>query len=147
MTNASATLTALALALALAGTTQAQTKPTEKPQYGGALSIALVTYTVAPLTFDSADWAWKFNQDTGLVYEQLFAADMSKARRNGGKYAFVSDGWLPPEGLRGELAESWKLLDNPWRLEVQLRKGVMFPAKPGVMAAREIGRASCRERV
>ncbi len=131
--------TALAMTLVLvAGVAQAQPKAAEKPQYGGTLSIANVSYTVSPLSFDSADWAWKFNQDTGLVYEQLFAADLSKARRNGGKHAFVTDGWLPPDGLRGELAESWRTLDNPLRLEVQLRRGVMFPAKPGVMAAREL---------
>ena len=117
-----------ALALALAGAAQAQTKPVEKPQYGGTLSIANAYYTISPLSFDSADWAWKFNQDTGLAYEQLFAADLSKARRNGGKHAFITDGWLPPDALRGELAESWRTLDNPLRLEVQLRKGVMFPA-------------------
>ena len=125
---------------ALAGPTAAQTaaKAVEKPQYGGSLSIANVYYTISPLSFDSADWAWKFNQDTGLAYEQLFAADLSKAKRNGGKHAFITDGWLPSDGLRGELAESWRTLDNPPRLEVQLRKGVMFPAKAGVMAAREL---------
>jgi peptide/nickel transport system substrate-binding protein len=127
-----------ALALALCGAAQAQPKPVEKPQYGGALSVANVYYTISPLSFDSVDWAWKFNQDTGLVYEQLMVADFSKARRNGGKHAFVTDGWLPPDGVKGELAESWKLLENPWRLEVQLRKGIMFPAKPGVMDAREL---------
>ncbi len=125
---------------ALAGPAAAQTaaKAVEKPQYGGSLSIANVYYTISPLSFDSADWAWKFNQDTGLAYEQLFAADLSKAKRNGGKHAFITDGWLPTDGLRGELAESWRTLDNPLRLEVQLRKGVMFPAKAGVMAAREL---------
>jgi len=128
----------VALALGLSGAAQAQTKAADAPQYGGALSIANVYYTISPLTFDSADWAWKFNQDTGLAYEQLFSADLSKARRNGGKHAFITDGWLPPDALRGELAESWKLLDNPLRLEVQLRKGILFPAKPGVMAAREL---------
>ena len=143
-----ALLTGVSSALVLATHAQAQTKPAatattapaaaEKPQYGGALSIANVSYTISPLTFDTADWAWKINQDTGLAYEQLFAADLSKAKRNGGKHAFITDGWLPPDGLRGELAESWKLLDNPLRLEVQLRKGIMFPAKPGVMAAREL---------
>ena len=63
------------LVLAVTGTAQAQTKPAaapaaaaaEKPQYGGALSVANVYYTISPLTFDSADMAWKFNQDTGLV--------------------------------------------------------------------------------
>ena len=130
---------ALAAALGLTGATQAQTPAkAEKPQYGGALSIGLVYYTVSPLSFDVADWPWKHNQDTGLTYEQLFAADMSKSVRNGGKYPFTSDAFLPPEGMRGELAEKWQLLQNPWRLEVQLRKGVMFPAKAGVMAAREM---------
>ena len=130
------------LALALSGAAHAQPKPAaaaaEKPQYGGALSVANVYYTISPLTFDSVDWAWKFNQDTGLVYEQLFVADLSKAKRNGGKYPFVSDSFLPPDSLRGELAEKWELKQNPWRLEVQLRKGIMWPAKPGVMAAREL---------
>ena len=126
--------------LAGAGMAAAQTTPakTDKPQYGGALSIANVYYTISPLTFDSADWAWKFNQDTGLAYEQLFAADLGKAKRNGGKHAYITDGWLPADGLRGELAESWRTLENPLRLEVQLRKGIMFPAKAGVMAAREL---------
>ena len=127
-----------ALALVLTGAAQAQPKAGEKPQYGGALSVANVYYTISPLTFDSVDWAWKFNQDTGLAYEQLFVADMSKAKRNGGKHAFITDGWLPPDGIKGELAESWKLLENPLRLEIQLRKGVMFPAKAGVMEAREL---------
>ncbi len=130
---------AFAAALVLTGASQAQTAAkADKPQYGGALSVALNYYTISPLSFDSADWAWKFNQDTGLAYEQLFAADLSKAKRNGGKHAFITDGWLPPDGMRGELAESWRMLDNPLRLEVQLRKGVMFPAKAGVMAAREL---------
>ena len=144
MANVAATLTTLAVSLVLAGAAQAQPKASEKPQYGGGLSIANAYYTIAPLTFDSADWAWKFNQDTGLAYEQLFAADLSKAKRNGGRHAFVTDGWLPPDALRGELAESWKLLDNPLRLEVQLRKGVMFPAKPGRDGGARAGGRRCR---
>ncbi|MBL8350183.1 MAG: ABC transporter substrate-binding protein [Burkholderiaceae bacterium] len=127
-------LAALAL-LAAAGAASAQA---EKPQYGGALSIANVYYTVSPLSFDIADWPWKLNQDTGLTYESLFVADLDKSRRKGGKYSFVPDAWLAPDALRGELAEKWELKQNPLRLEVQLRKGVMFPAKEGVMAAREL---------
>jgi peptide/nickel transport system substrate-binding protein len=116
----------------------AATATVEKPQYGGGLSIANSYYTVAPLSFDSGDWPWKFNQDLGLVYEQLMVADLSKSKRKGGKHAFTADAWLPPDAIKGELAESWKLLENPLRLEVQLRKGVMFPAKAGVMEAREL---------
>ncbi len=112
-------------------------KPPAKPQYGGELNIGNVYVTVAPMSPDPAAWAWKHGQDTGLAYEQLFAADLKKSRRNGGPYAFTSDAWLPTDGTRGELAEKWEMKQNPLRVEVQLRKGVMFPAKAGVMAARE----------
>ena len=127
---------ALPLSLALfAGSALAQA---EKPQYGGTLNIGMVYATLAPLSWDAADWPWKFQQDTGLMYEQLFAADLSKAKRNGGRYSFIPDSWLPSDGIRGELAESWQLKENPPRVEIKLRKGVMYPAKPGVMASREL---------
>ena len=40
----------------------------------------------------------------------------------------------PSDAIRGELAESWEWKENPLRVEIKLRKGVMFPEKPGVMA-------------
>ncbi len=132
------TLSGLAAAALLVCSSSWAQAPAQKPQYGGALSVANVYYTISPLTFDTADMAWKINQDTGLVYEQLMVADLSKAKRNGGKHPFVSDSFIPPDGLKGELAEKWELKQNPWRLEVQLRKGIMWPAKEGVMAAREL---------
>jgi len=97
-----------------------------------------VEFGVAASRVVAAERSLKHSQETGLVYEQLFAADLSKAKRNGGAFPFQSDAFLPPQGMRGELAEKWELKQNPWRLEVQLRKGVMFPAKQGVMAAREM---------
>ena len=109
----------------------------EKPQHGGALEIGSVYVTLAQLSWDLADWNWKQNHDTGQVYETLFAADLSKSKRNGGKHPFYADAWLPSDAIRGELAESWEWKDNPLRIEIKLRKGVMFPEKPGVMAARE----------
>ena len=117
------------------GTAAAQS---EKPQYGGTLNIGTVFVTLSPLSWDPGDWPWKFTNDTGLTYEQLFAADLSKSVRNGGRYPFQADAWLPSDAIRGELAESWQWKDNPLRVEIKLRKGVMFPAKPGVMAAREL---------
>lgn len=117
---------------------QAPAAKAEAPAYGGQLNVGLVYYTVNPLSFELTDWVWKFQQDTGLVYEQLFAADLSKAKRNGGKHDFRADAFLPSDAIRGELAEKWKVLENPWRAEITLRKGVMFPAKAGVMAAREM---------
>jgi peptide/nickel transport system substrate-binding protein len=109
----------------------------EKPEIGGTLNIGNVYVTLSPLTWDPGDWAWKFGQDTGLMYEQLFVGDLSKAKRNGGPYSFVPDSWLPTDAIKGELAESWVWKDNPPRVEIKLRKGIMFPEKPGVMASRE----------
>ena len=128
----------LALAGVLALGSATAVAQAEKPQAGGTLNIGLVYYTLSPLSWDPADWPWKFGQDTGLMYEQLFAGDLSKAKSRGGKQAFVADSWLPSDAIRGELAESWKTHDNPFRVEVKLRKGVMFPDKPGVMKAREL---------
>ena len=127
----------LAVAATL-GLSQSPALADEKPQVGGTLNIGMVYVTLSPLSWDPADWTWKFQQDTGLMYEQLFAGDLSKAKRNGGRYSFVPDAWLPSDAIRGELAESWEWKENPLRVEVKLRKGVMFPEKPGVMASREL---------
>ncbi|MBP8308395.1 MAG: ABC transporter substrate-binding protein [Burkholderiaceae bacterium] len=124
---------ALAVAALSAGAQSAET-----PQYGGTLSVGTVYPTISALSWDLADWNWKQNHDTGQYYEQLFAADLSKARRHGGKYGFRDPAYLPLDSIRGELAETWRWLDNPLRLEIRLRKGVMFPEKKGVMAAREL---------
>ena len=142
--------TPLALALATtlclgSGAVWAQAKPAaapaaaaaQKPQYGGELNIAVVFATVNPMSPDNGDWAWKHAQDTGLAYEQLFAADLRKSLRNGGKHSFTADAWIAPDALRGELAEKWEMKQNPLRVEVTLRKGIQFPAKAGVMAQRE----------
>jgi peptide/nickel transport system substrate-binding protein len=109
----------------------------EAPKYGGGLEIATAYVTLSALSWDLADWNWKQNHDTGQFYEQLFAGDLSKSKRLGGKYSFIPDAWLPSDAVRGELAESWKWTD-PLTLEIKIRKGVKFPAKPGVMAEREL---------
>ena len=111
--------------------------PIEKPQYGGTLNIGMVYLTLSPLSWDPADVAWKFGQDTGLMYEQLFVGDLMKSKRRGGTNSFAPDSWLASDAIRGELAETWEWKSDPLRVEVKLRKGVMFPDKPGVMAARE----------
>lgn len=108
-----------------------------KPQYGGKLEIGTIYAGVAALSWDTADWNWKQNHDTGGIYEQLFAGDLTKATRNGGAYSFYPDAYLPEAAMRGELAESWRWID-PLKLEIKLRKGIMFPEKAGVMKAREL---------
>src|SRR6185437_16054552 len=94
--------------------------------------------TLSALSFDPADWNWKLNHDTGNYLEQLFAADLSKSVKNGGKYPFYADAWLPTDAIRGELAEHWEWQENPLRVAVKLREGIMFPDKPGVMQSREL---------
>jgi peptide/nickel transport system substrate-binding protein len=138
LTSLARHLRALALPASLALVPALGLSQGAKPQYGGQLSIGNVYLTVSPLSPDPADWPWKVNQDMGTTYEQLFVADLGKSKRNGGKYTFSSDAWLPTDSLRGELAESWKMEQNPLRVVVTLRKGVMFPARPGVMEAREL---------
>ena len=68
------------------------------------------------------------------VDEQLFAADLSKAKRLGGKYPFVADGGLPTDAIRGG-SPKLEMEGEPPAAQVKLRKGMMFPEKPGVMAA------------
>ena len=109
----------------------------EKPRYGGALEVGTVHVTISALSWDPGDWPWKFNHDAGQVYETLLAADLNQSQGRGGKYPFTSFAFLPSDAIRGELAESWEW-ETPMRLVVKLRKGVMFPEKPGVMASREL---------
>ncbi|MBX3706943.1 MAG: ABC transporter substrate-binding protein [Pseudomonadales bacterium] len=107
------------------------------PQYGGSLDIGTVSITLSALSWDPADWTWKANHDTGMVREQLFAADLTQSVSRGGTQRFVAEAYLPPETLRGELAESWEW-EDPLTMVIRLRRGVMFTAKPGIMAAREL---------
>ena len=73
------------LALGSAGAIAQALAPamTEKPQYGGTLNIGMIYVTLAPLSWDPADWTWKYNQDTGLATETLFAADQEVALDEG----------------------------------------------------------------
>ncbi len=109
----------------------------ETPQYGGTFRVGTVYYTLSALSWDPEDWAWKINHDAGSVQEQLFAADLDMSQRKGGPYPFRADAWIPDDALRGELAESWEW-EGPLTLTVHLRRGVLFPAKPGVLEEREL---------
>jgi peptide/nickel transport system substrate-binding protein len=106
----------------------------EQPKYGGTLQLGV---SVGVLTWDMADWNAAQNHDAGPFYEPLLVGDLAKSKRHGGLHAFTSEAWVPSDAVKGELAESWKWT-NPLTLEIKLRKGVKFPAKPGVMAEREL---------
>lgn len=87
----------------------------EKPKYGGSLSIATNSPTLAPLSWDPGDWNYKTAQDAGHYYDRLFVADFSKSKAQGGPYGFKSDSYLPSDAYKGDLAETWKWLENPLR--------------------------------
>ena len=108
-----------------------------KPQYGGTLTVTTMYPTISALSWDLADWQWKQNHDTGMYFEQLFAADLDKSVRKGGTHRFFADAWLPSDAIRGEIAEKWAW-EKPDTLVITLRKGVMLPEKPGIMKSREI---------
>jgi peptide/nickel transport system substrate-binding protein len=129
-----ALLAAIAAGSLMTGAAFAQ----EQPKYGGTLEIGTVYVTLSALSWDPYDWNWKLNHDTGQFYEQLFAADLSKSKKSGGAHPFVADAWLSSSAIRGELAEKWEWQENPLAVVITLRKGIMFPEKPGVMASREL---------
>ncbi|MFH2130526.1 MAG: ABC transporter substrate-binding protein [bacterium] len=108
----------------------------EEPQYGGDLKM-FIRPTINPFTWDAHDWGWKLNEDTGLVYEHLLVGDLQKGPRGSNVYSFEGDAWVPPNAVRGELAKSWELKQDPLRLEFQLREGVFWQARKGVMDSRE----------
>ena len=126
----------LCTTLALPVSTRAQSS--DAPQHGGTLEIATIFGSLSALSWDHKDWPWKINHDAGSIYEQLLVADLAKARRNGGPHDFRIDGWIPSDALKGELAESWEVRKNPLAVVFKLKKGIMFPAKPGVMDTREL---------
>jgi len=108
----------------------------EPPRYGGSLEVGTVHVAINAISWDQGDWPWKFNHDAGNIDESLMAADLNQSIGRGGKYAFTAFGFLPSDAIRGELAESWEW-ETPMRLVFHLRKGIMYPDKPGVMASRE----------
>lgn len=109
----------------------------EEPQYGGDLNIGSVYVTLSPLSWDPADWNWKINHDTGMVREQLLAADLSLSEKHGGPFPFVADAYIPTEAVRGELAKRWYWEDDK-TLIIELRRGIMFPTREGLMEEREL---------
>lgn len=107
------------------------------PQYGGDLDIGTVYVTLSALSWDPADWTWKINHDTGSYFEHLFVGDLDQSITQGGTQVFQTETYLLPEAVKGELAERWHWEDD-LTLVIELRRGVMFPGKPGVMQRREL---------
>ena len=111
----------------------------EKPQYGGTLEIGTVYVDAVGAVLGSGRLELEAQPRHRACSTSSCSPPISPSRvRNGGKHPFYADAWLPSDAMRGELAESWEWKENPLRVEIKLRKGIMFPEKPGVMASREL---------
>ena len=117
---------------------RAQASRPEAPKYGGKLEHRHdLRHAVSALSSDTATGRGSINHDTGLAYEQLFAADLSKIQAQR-RQVPVHRRRLDP--ARRDARRAGRIVgDGADPLaRGQLRKGVMFPAKAGVMESREL---------
>jgi peptide/nickel transport system substrate-binding protein len=74
---------------------------TEKPQYGGTLSVGSYFVGLSPMSWDTADWVYETAEGAGMYFDRLLTADLGKTARHGGKHRFRSDGFLPEDAMTG----------------------------------------------
>ena len=110
------------------------------PQYGGSITF-MDGYGGA---FPPTNWqkgkgsSWTMANYTEPMYETLMHADIERfGPRGSGAEAFSHSGGVTLDFLRGLLAESWSLPDEK-TIIYQLRRGIMWSGKPGVMESREL---------
>ena len=95
--------------------------------------------TLSALSFDSYDWPWKHNHDTGHVLRAAVRGRPAKsdsARRQARLHGRRLDPDRCDQGRARREAGSGRRTRCGWSFT--LRKGMMFPEKPGVMEAREL---------
>lgn len=107
----------------------------EGPQYGGRLTVADIFSGVPPESWDPHDKVWNTSAHTGLYLETLMQGDLQLGPRGSNVTDFYDQEYIPVEYLGPNLAVSWEI--TPHKYTFHLRKGVMYPEKPGVMAERE----------
>ncbi len=109
-----------------------------EPQHGGTLTVLWFHAGLEPQTWDPADCNWIVDPFTSPYMENLGMGDFEKyGPRGTNEFAFTDLEYMPPEYLRGCLAESWELVDDT-TIIYHIRQGVYWPDKPGVMDSREM---------
>lgn len=109
----------------------------EIPQYGGTITVGTEFSSVSSTSWDPAEWHWKTNHDA-LYLDHLLIGDLTKSAKRGGAFAFTSGLWMPDDVQTGDLAASWRVVDEPLSIVFEIRKGVMWPDKPNLMKSREL---------
>lgn len=127
-------LMAAAIATALPLGALAEAPPDDA---GGMLNVATLYYTLDAVTWDTTMWNWKANHDM-LYMDQLIMGDLKYGPRGSNNNDFVAQAFIPEQHYTGDLAESWAVKEDPLRIEFNLRKGVYWQAKEGVMERREV---------
>ena len=111
------------------------------PQYGGSITF-LDGYGGAqpPTTWHKGEGGhWSSGIYHEPMYETLLAADVERfGPRGSGVDGTLHSSMGPPlDFVKGKLAERWSLPDAN-TIIFNLRRGVMWPGKPGVMESREV---------
>ena len=128
----------LVFCLAATGTGVVQAEPErETPQYGGTINIATRVAQLNALTWNQYKWQWKFQHD-GLFADFLIAGDLEFGPRGTGETNFHALDWIREKHYRGAMAESWSVEEDPLRLVFNIRPGMYWPQKEGVMQRREV---------
>lgn len=127
----------LLLAGAVASLMAAAPLAAEQIQTGGELNVVTVYRTLDAVTWDSQTWNWKNSHD-GLFLDHLLRGNLEYGPRGRNVNNFTNQAFIPYEQLEGDLAESWEVHEDPLRIVFNLRKGVYWPAKEGVMERREL---------
>jgi peptide/nickel transport system substrate-binding protein len=104
------------------------------------------TLTVSTTHAQSADPpSWDPNQGgfgnshavMGQFLASLMTGDITKGQ-TGTKEHFFDSRWIARDYVRGNLAESWEVQQNPLRIVVKIRPGIYWNEVPGIMERREL---------
>jgi len=105
------------------------------PKYGGTIRV---TAWGEPVGWDPAFTMYSQLIYTRPVAGQLISFDWWKGPAGTNEWPYELPWVWPTDNiLKGDLAESWEMT-GPTTLVYNLRQGVMFQDKPGIMSAREV---------
>ncbi|HEY91764.1 MAG TPA: ABC transporter substrate-binding protein [Dehalococcoidia bacterium] len=113
----------------------------DEPIYGGTLTVITLLPNYGPLSWDPTDGVWMAGFTCGKYWEHLLTGDFEKyGPRGTNEFAFQDNEWIPYQFLTGAIAESWEVVTDtdPMKLVFNIRKGIYFADKPGVMSGREL---------
>jgi len=108
------------------------------PKYGGSLTVLHVHCALEPASWDPTDCNWIVEPFTSPYMEKLVMGDFEgRGPLGSNEFPFTDMEFVPPEFMKGCLAESW-VLHDPITIIYNIRKQVYWPDRQGVMSSREV---------